>query len=44
MIYEVNSPLFRSFLREGGGKSGFSKEAGPKQQKPKNLNPRDLIE
>ncbi|XP_015079025.1 wound-induced basic protein-like [Solanum pennellii] len=38
MIYEVNSPLFRSFLSQKGGTSGKRKtteEQKPKEHRPK---------
>ncbi|PPS01715.1 hypothetical protein GOBAR_AA18940 [Gossypium barbadense] len=37
MIYDVNSPLFRSFLSQKGGSSDKRKmeEQKPKEQKPK---------
>ncbi|KVH94218.1 Wound-inducible basic [Cynara cardunculus var. scolymus] len=37
MIYDVNSPLFRSFLSQKGGSSDKRKteEQRPKEQKPK---------
>ncbi|CAD5190964.1 wound-induced basic protein [Musa acuminata AAA Group] len=38
MIYDVNSPLFRSFLSQKGGSSGDkrkSEEQKPKEHKPK---------
>ncbi|CAN6351616.1 unnamed protein product, partial [Urochloa humidicola] len=37
MIYDVNSPLFRSFLSQKGGASDKRKmeEQKPKEQKPK---------
>ncbi|XP_020261863.1 wound-induced basic protein [Asparagus officinalis] len=37
MIYDVNSPLFRSFLSQKGGPSDKrkSEEQRPKEQKPK---------
>ncbi|XP_075521251.1 wound-induced basic protein-like [Primulina tabacum] len=37
MIYDVNSPLFRSFLSQKGGSSNKRKteEQKPREQKPK---------
>ncbi|XP_009408348.2 wound-induced basic protein [Musa acuminata AAA Group] len=38
MIYDVNSPLFRSFLSQKGGSAADkrkSEEQKPKEQKPK---------
>ncbi|XP_057507497.1 wound-induced basic protein-like [Actinidia eriantha] len=37
MIYDVNSPLFKSFLSQKGGSSDKRKteEQKPKEQKPK---------
>ncbi|KAL3850421.1 hypothetical protein ACJIZ3_012303 [Penstemon smallii] len=37
MIYDVNSPLFRSFLSQKGGSSDKRKieEQKPKEQRPK---------
>ncbi|KAL7613526.1 wound-induced basic protein [Lactuca sativa] len=36
MIYDVNSPLFRSFLSQKGGSADKRKmEERPKEQKPK---------